>query len=71
MWEDRSDLTLCISADLFEDLTGRLKGLELEAGGAPLLNIVEGASPPPWEGGERQSSLEQGGVKGEEQWELL
>ena len=46
-----------------------MRGLEAEAEGAPLLNIVEGEPPPPFV--ERSSSMEEGGVKGEEQWELL
>lgn len=61
----------CRSLDSFEDLTTRLKALEGASEGAPLLNIVEGGPPPSFSGVERLPSMDEGGAKGEEPWELL
>jgi len=60
-----------VCPDSFEDLTGRLKALEVGSEGAPLLNVVEGGPPPAYTGVERLSSMDEGGAQGEEPWELL
>lgn len=69
MLDAKADFCFLWPADSFIDLMGRLQGLELEAGPAPLLNVVCGDPPPPF--AERSFSLDDGPSKGEDQWELL
>ena len=49
-----------VCADSFDDLTSRLKTLEVGSEGAPLLKVVKGAHPPAYERVERLSSMDEG-----------
>ena len=67
----QSFLHVCATADSFKDLAQRLAGLETQAGGAPLINIVEGRMPEAYAGSGRQSSMDPSGQRGDDPWELL